>query len=88
MAHRTTWISNQKPILPRKNLYRNQIRLHYNQEKHISQAQDARSFSGIETFTDHKLVKASLKIKWYKIKFNKPEIKPKIERHREENIGK
>ena len=88
MAHRTTWISNQKPTPPRKNVYRNQIDYIIIRKKKISQAQDARSFSGIETFTDHKLVKASFKIKCYKIKFNKPEIKPKIERLLEENIAK
>ena len=73
----TTHTTKKKPV-PKSD------RLHHNQEKHISQAQDARSFNGIETFTDHKLVKASFKIKLYKVKFNKP----KIERLPEENIAK
>ena len=88
MAHRTTWISNQKPSSPRKNPYRNQIDYIIIRKKHLSQAQDARSYSGIITSTDHKLVKASFRIKWYKIKYIKPKHKPKTERLREETIGK
>ncbi len=74
MAHRTTWTSNQKPTPPRRNVYRNQIDYILIRSKHLSQAEDARSYGGIETSTDHKLVKASLKIKWCKVKYNKPEI--------------
>ena len=35
--------------------------------KHIKFGEDARSFSSIETFTDHRLVKARINMKWYKM---------------------
>ena len=83
---RTTWTSNQKSTLQRKETYRNQIDYIIIMKKHISQAQDARGYSRIETFTDHKLVKASFKITLYKIKHNKLKIKLKIKRLCEKNI--
>ena len=45
----------------------------------FNQAQDVRCYSEIETFTDHKLVKTIFNIKWYTIKYNKPEIKLKTD---------
>ena len=87
MSHRTTWTSNLTPKFPRKNPYRNQIDFIIIRKKHLTQAQDARSYGGITTSTDHKLVKASFKLTWYKVKYHKPERKPQTGKLRDKDIG-
>ena len=88
MAHRTTWTSNKNPTFPRTTACKNKKNKNLNQGTNLNQAQDARSYSGVKTSPDHELVKAPFNIKWYKIKYNKPEMKIKTERLRENNIGK
>ena len=75
MAHRTTWEAPMRKIEHkdkngeiRRNPYRNQIDYIMMWKKHRIFLEDARSCNGIETNTDHRLVKAKLNIKWYKIK--------------------
>jgi len=87
MCHRSTWISNLTPSPPRKNQYRNQIDYVITRKKHINQCLDSRSFGGINTYTDHKLVKTTMKIKMCKVKFNKPKVKPRIDKLRDEKIA-
>ena len=45
--------------------------------------EDARSFSGIETFTDHRLVKAKINIKWYQMQNTKKTPKLNLDKLRD-----
>ena len=49
---------------------------------------NARSYSGIETYTDHKLVKTGIKFEWYRIKTQNEKMKPKIDIKRFTDRGK
>ena len=49
---------------------------HDEKKEHKQFINDARSYSGIETFTDHPLVKAKLNISWYKL--NPSKIKARL----------
>ena len=66
LCHRTTWTCPERKNSARKNPYRNQIDYIIVNNKFKSLLIDSRSFGGIETQTDHKLVKAKLKLNWYK----------------------
>ena len=73
MAHRTTWecpmrINEFKDRngMPRKNPYRNQIDYILLKKEHRILIQNARSYSGIITDTDHRLVISNIKFLWYK----------------------
>ncbi len=73
-AHRTTWVCPERRNEHRtaqgeirRNPYRNQIDYVIVKKDHKIMLQDARSYSGIETNTDHRLVKTTMKIEWYKV---------------------
>jgi exonuclease III len=90
MAHRTTWEAPERKQEHkdkngeiRRNPYRNQIDYIMTRKKHRRFIEDARSYSGIETYTDHRLVKAKLNIEWYKMKPPKNKSKLKIEKLRQ-----
>ena len=84
MAHRTTWTCPQriddhkdKHGQIRRNPYRNQIDYILVRTKHKQMIQNSRSYSGINTNTDHRLVITTIKLEWFKIYNSKQE----IERH-------
>ena len=68
LAHRTTWQSaprqdaNHKDGTPRRNPYRNMIDYVLVRNEYLSIVKDSRSYSNIETTTDHRLVRAEIKI--------------------------
>ena len=75
MAHRTTWICPEcvqdhkdKDGNIRRNPYRNQIDYIITRTQYKALVTDSRSYAGFETSTDHRLVKASFKLEWYKMK--------------------
>jgi len=75
MSHRTTWEApprsethKDKDRKMRRNPYRNQIDYIIGRTSQKIFYQDSRSYSGIETPTDHRLVRATMKIEWYRIK--------------------
>ena len=75
LAHRTTWTSlervNQhlsKDGTVRRNPYRNQIDYIATKLIHRKLVQNSRSYSGITTSTDHKLVKAEFKLEWWRLR--------------------
>ena len=79
LAHRTTWTSLEciNPHLThdgttRRNPYRNQIDYILTKNIHKIFIQNSRSYGGITVQTDHKLVKATLKLDWYRMKHQKP----------------
>ena len=69
MAHRTTWEAPERPNAkdrngePRRNPYRNQIDYLIIRKNHMKIVKDSRSFSNIETNTDHRLVIMKTKMK-------------------------
>ena len=75
LSHRTTWTSPKRntPHLHydgtiRRNPYRNQIDyiiMKCNQRCFVT---NSRSYNGVETSTDHKLVKDELKLDWWKMR--------------------
>jgi hypothetical protein len=73
MAHRTTWTAitplnnNAYDGTPRRNPYRNQIDYIITRNTHRRFVTDARSYSGFKTSTDHKLVKMTMNINWFKM---------------------
>ena len=75
MAHRSTWVSVLKPKIERKNLYRNQIHYIITRKRHKLFVTNSRSYSGIETTTDHKLVKMNTRMEWYKLNTSKTKTK-------------
>ena len=75
MCHRTTWEAPFRNFKTRegeerKNPVRNQIDYVITRKNHQKFVMDSRSYGGIATETDHKLVKTTLKIEWHKIKSN------------------
>ena len=76
LAHITTWESPARQIGSiRRNPYRNQIDYILTKTKDKHSIIDCRSHNGIETYTDHRLVKLTLNIKpttASKIKTNRP----------------
>ena len=80
IAHRTTWTAperiNQhisKDGTPRRNPYRNQIDyVIVKKNTHRSFVTDSRSHGGISTYTDHKLVKATITFTWWRKKYIQP----------------
>ena len=75
LAHRTTWTSNERikdhkhaDGTNRRNPYRNQIDYTITKKTHRQFIQNSRSYSGIETYTDHKLVKAEMRLEWWRLK--------------------
>ena len=79
IAHRTTWTAperiNQhisKDGTPRRNPYRNQIDYVIMKNTHRSFVTDSRSYGGISTYTDHKLVKATITFTWWRKKNIQP----------------
>ena len=67
MAHRTTWeIPGPKP--GRRNPYRYQIDYIIVKNSHRMMITDSRSYSGINTNTDHRLVMAKFNLEWHKLK--------------------
>ena len=93
MAHRSTWTCPER-INPhkdkngntRRNPYRNQIDYILINNKFRCFVTNSRSYSGIETETDHKLVKANLNIQWWKKHQPKPSNNIKINLHKLENL--
>ena len=82
-AHRTTWEAPYRKFTTRtgeqrRNPVRNQIDYIITKISHRRFVTDARSYGGIRTDTDHKLVKARFHVEWYKIK-NNTEKKVKID---------
>ena len=73
MCHRMTWTAPFRNFMtkdgePRKNPVRNQIDYIIVRNQHRRFITNSRSYNGINTNTDHKLVKMSMKIEWYKIR--------------------
>lgn len=70
MAHRTTWECPERKTEhqdaqskeTRRNPYRNQIDYILTRTNHRNFVTNSRSYSGIETYTDHRLVKANFQI--------------------------
>ena len=56
----------------RRNPYRNQIDYLLTKNIHKIFIQNSRSYGGITVQTNHKLVKATLKLDWYRMKHQKP----------------
>ena len=78
LAHRKTWTSSGlvNPHLTydgstRRNPYRNQIDCIIIKNMHKVFIKNSRSYGGISIQTDHKLVKATLKLDWYRMKQQK-----------------
>ena len=95
ICHRTTWQApervqdhNDRNGDRRRNPYRNQIDYLMLKKEHQTFVNDARSYSGIETFTDHRLVTAKINIKWYKMKAQKTTPKLNVEKLRDEGYRK
>ena len=75
-AHRTTWEApfrnfTTKAGEARRNPVRNQIDYIITRNEHRRFIRDARSYGGIWSDTDHKLVKTSFKVEWCKMKQSK-----------------
>ena len=73
MCHRTTWIAPFRNFVTktgenRRNPVRNQIDYIIVRNSHRRFVTNSRSYGGIETETDHKLVKMELRVEWYKLK--------------------
>jgi len=95
ICHRTTWQApesvqdhNDRNGDRRRNPCRSQIEYLILKKEHQTFVNDARSYSGIETFTDHRLVKAKINIKWYKTKAQKTTPKLSLEKLRDEEYRK
>jgi|GEM_PF-4699558 len=61
MAHRSTWVCPERNITIRKNPIRNQIDYILVRIKHRKEIMNSRSYAGINTDTDHRLVIANLR---------------------------
>ena len=77
MAHRTTWTAPERkePVkhhdgTPRINPYRNQIDYILTKCEHKKLITDSRSYGGFTTKTDHKLIKMSMNLQWWKLTRN------------------
>eukprot|EP00794_Sanderia_malayensis_P010172 gene10172-11213_t len=80
MSHRVTWECperikdhNDKSGEKRNNPYRNQIDYIMISHQHRNFVTNSRSYSGIDTKTDHRLVRANIRMDWYKMKIEKRE---------------
>ena len=78
LCHRVTWTAPEKindhshyDGSVRRNPYRNQIDYIIMKCNQRQLVKNARSYNGIKTNTDHKLVNAEIKLKWWKIKYHK-----------------
>ena len=101
MAHRTTWVCPERKQEHRdkygnirRNPYRNQIDYILVKTQHRNMLQNSRSYSGMNTSTDHRLVVANMKLTWYKcFETNKKEERYDLEqlktpaKHRAFNTG-
>ena len=94
IAHRNTWTAperiNQhisKDGTPRRNPYRNQIYYVIMKNTHRSFVTDSRSYGGISTYTDHKLVKATITFTWWRKKYIQP-VTSKIDIEKLEDMSK
>ena len=73
LSHRTTWTSPEtSDDNNRRNPYRNQIDYIITKNMFRNIVLNSRSYSGIETYTDHNQVKAEIRFEWHRI--NKPKI--------------
>ena len=63
-AHRTTWEAPERTFENRTNPIRNQIDYILARKEHRIFIQDSRSYSGTETFSDHRMVILKMKINW------------------------
>ncbi|XP_071944676.1 craniofacial development protein 2-like [Antedon mediterranea] len=78
MSHRTTWEcpqrrdqhNDQKSGEIRRNPYRNQIDYILVKNSHMKLVTNARAYSGTRTYPDHRLVKTTLTLQWYKLNSN------------------
>ena len=84
-AHRTTWTApeRKKDVLhhdgtKRKNPYRNQIDYILVKCNHRRLITNSRSYAGIETETDHKLVIMNMNLDWWKLPKNTKKREKKI----------
>lgn len=66
MAHRTTWVCPERKNTTRINPIRNQIDYIIVRKEHMIFVNDARSYSGTNANSDHRLVMAKLNINWNK----------------------
>ena len=64
--------------LPRRNPFRNQIDYIAIRSAHRRFVTDSRSYGGIQSNTDHKMVKMSIKFQWYRLSPAKPPTGTKI----------
>ena len=78
MCHRTTWTGPErrnefkdKNGEIRRNAFRNQTDYFLIKRRDLPFVRNACSYGGIGLNTDHKLVKAELQIKWFKMKIRK-----------------
>ena len=81
MSHRTTWTGPErhetfkdKDGTTRRNPYRNQIDYIMIRKRDLHFVKNSRAYGGINVNTDHKMVKAELKIEWFKVKKKQQEI--------------
>ena len=96
LCHRTTWTSMERiknhlssDGKARRNPYRNQIDYIIMKTLHRKLIMDSRSHSGISTPTDHKLVKAKIKLEWWRLnKQFKKSTKLNIDRLRDPVVRK
>ena len=94
IAHRTTWTAperinphNSKDGTPRRNPYRNQIYYVIMKNAHRNVVTDSRSYGGITTYTDHKLVEGHDRIHIVEKKIH-PTHQIKIDIHKLEDKSK
>ena len=70
-AHRTTWTSPD-------GTYKNQIDYIITKLQHKNLVTNSRSYGGIESYTDHNLVKTQINFRWSKMKTTKRNTVPRI----------
>ena len=78
LSHRSTWVCPErkeehknKNGMVRRNPYRNQIDYTLVRKKHKSMLTNSRTYSGINTNSDHRLVMTKMNVKWSKAYKNK-----------------
>ena len=86
MCHRTTWECPErkqqhldKDGTPRRNPYRNQIDYVLVRNQHKNLVSNSRSYSGLTTNTDHRLVLTSINLEWYKVYKTRDTVKVKLD---------
>ena len=77
LSHRTTWTAPERrsdtlhhDSSIRRNPFRNQIDYIITKIGHKYLINDSRSYDGLETYTDHRLVKMTMKLQWWKLPRN------------------